>query len=164
MKNAKPYNHNNRRLQENNNDLTIDGTYSITFSSCLDIKTYDDNLFSEDLIQYVQAGKVVSAKSYVLFHACQEDGGDCDDESDLYIVDLSTYLMTVVGSKSKVVENYCRACEEAEEMCFANYVAAAAGYDDGVAAYDDDGAVADDDGVAAYDDYGAVAAGDDAGE
>ena len=63
-KNAKPYSSSHRRLEEE--DLAINATYSIQFSSCLDIKTYNPDLFDEDIIAYVKAGKVVSTKSYVL--------------------------------------------------------------------------------------------------
>lgn len=113
------------------------------------MKTYNDDLFSDSLIEYVRSGRVVSTKSYVLFHACQDED-DCGDD-DLYVVDLNTYLAAVVGYKSKTVENYCRACEEAEEMCVGDDGAAAGddGVDDGVAAGDDgvdDGAAVGDDG------------------
>ena len=112
MKHAKPYhNAKHRRLQED--EMAINATYSIQFSSCLDIKTYDANLFDEDIIQYVKSGRVVSTKSYVLFYACEDE---CDDD-DLYIVDLPTYLTSIVEYKAEEMENYCRACEEAEDIC-----------------------------------------------
>ena len=110
-KNAKPYSSSHRRLEEE--DLAINATYSIQFSSCLDIKTYNPDLFDEDIIAYVKAGKVVSTKSYVLFTACPDEEA-CDDT---YIVDLSTYLSTVVEHRSEDKENYCKACEEVEDAC-----------------------------------------------
>ena len=128
-----------RRLEEN--ELSIDGSYSIKFSSCLDIKTYNSDLFDDDIIAYVKSGKVVSAKSYVLFHACQEE--ECSDD-DLYIVDLSTYLTSVVGYRADEKENYCAACEEAEGMCFGDDEMDDAG------TYDDD--VQDGEDVNNYDD------------
>lgn len=112
LKNAKPYSSSHRRLEEEE-DLAINATYSIQFSSCLDIKTYNPDLFDEDIITYVNSGKVVSAKSYVLFTACPDEEA-CDDT---YIVDLSTYLSTVVEYKSEDKENYCEACEEVEDAC-----------------------------------------------
>ena len=61
-----------RRMQEENNG-GIDGSYSIQFSECMDVKLYDEDLFGENVVQYVQDGKIVAAKSYVLFHVCQQD-------------------------------------------------------------------------------------------
>ena len=136
MKHAKPYrksNSHHRRLEEEDK-LAIDGTYSIKFSSCLDIKTYDANLFDDDMIQYVQSGRVVSTKSYVLFHACQD--ADCDDDDELYIVDLPTYLTSIVEYKAEEMENYCRACEEAEDTCVGDDDS---NDDGGAANYTDDG-------------------------
>lgn len=137
LRDAHPYKSNHRRLQDN--EMTIDGSYSVQFSRCIDIKTYDENLFGEDIIPYVKTGRVVSTKSYVLFYACQ--GDDCGGEGDEYIVDLPTFLTAVVEYRADEKENYCKACKEAEEICGNDDA-----QDDGVVGDDaqDDGGVGDD--------------------
>eukprot|EP00584_Thalassiosira_punctigera_P011102 CAMPEP_0172529108 /NCGR_PEP_ID=MMETSP1067-20121228/3256_1 /TAXON_ID=265564 ORGANISM="Thalassiosira punctigera, Strain Tpunct2005C2" /NCGR_SAMPLE_ID=MMETSP1067 /ASSEMBLY_ACC=CAM_ASM_000444 /LENGTH=563 /DNA_ID=CAMNT_0013313103 /DNA_START=68 /DNA_END=1759 /DNA_ORIENTATION=- len=130
-------------------DFEIDGSYNLKFSECVEIKTYDEDLFNEDLVDYVQAGQIVQASSYVLFHVCQGDDCYYDAEDDIYIVDLPTYLTNVATYHANKRNDYCDACEEFEDYC--EEQAAAAGDD---AAGDDaagDDAAANDDAAAAED-------------
>jgi len=103
-----------RRAEEE--EFEIDGTYSLQFSECVDIKTMDEDLFDEDIVSYVQAGKIVAAKSYVLFHVCHNT---CylDAEDDLYLVDLPTYLTNVAQYHANKRNDYCEQCERLEEVC-----------------------------------------------
>ena len=95
----------------------VDGSYSISFGKCIDIKTKSEDLFNENFIDQVQNGDALSLKSYVLFYACQDDYGyGCsEDDSDVYMVDLTTYL-SVVGTKQVYQRNdYCGQCENYQE-------------------------------------------------
>ena len=98
-------------------EFEIDGTYNLKFSECVDVKTYNEDLFDEDLVAYVQEGQVVSSSSYVLFHVCQSDDCYYESDDDLYIVDLPTYLENVATYHANKRTDYCEMCEEFEEYC-----------------------------------------------
>ena len=112
LKGARPYH--SRRLEE----VEIDGSYNIKFSQCVEVKTADENLFDENIIDYAKAGQVVSAKSYVIFHLCQ-DSSDCyyDSDDDLYIVDLPTYLTSIGVYHANKRQDYCEQCEQFDNYC-----------------------------------------------
>mmetsp|Transcript_21692 Transcript_21692/g.39847 ORF Transcript_21692/g.39847 Transcript_21692/m.39847 type:complete len:190 (+) Transcript_21692:83-652(+) len=123
LKKARPYKKKNaakdtstRRL-DGDEDFEIDGSYNLKFSQCVDLKTYDEDLFDEDIVSYVQAGQVVSTSSYVLFHVCQGDYCYYDADTDLYIVDLPTYLTNVATYHANKRTDYCEQCEEFEDYC-----------------------------------------------
>lgn len=105
-----------RRAEEQ--EFEIDGRYSLQFAECVDVRTYDEDLFDEDIVSYVQAGQIVAAKSYVLFHVCTENE-TCylDSEDDLYLVDLPTYLTNVAQYHANKRNDYCEQCERFEEYC-----------------------------------------------
>ena len=98
-------------------DFEIDGSYNLKFSQCVDLKTYDEDLFDEDLVDYVQAGQVVSTASYVLFHVCQGDDCYYEAEDDLYVIDLATYLTNVATYHANKRNDYCEQCEDFDDYC-----------------------------------------------
>jgi hypothetical protein len=100
-------------------DVQFDGSYSLKFSQCLDVQTYNEDLFDQDILEYSSSGKVVSVKSYVLFYVCQTNV-DCDydaDDVDLYLVDLQTYLSSAAKYRANIRNDYCEACDEFEDYC-----------------------------------------------
>ncbi len=107
--------------QQDNQAYQVDGSYSISFGKCIDIKTKSDNLFNNENYEYidqeVQNGNVLSLKSYVTFYACQkkDDYGCLEDESDVYMVDLSSYLSVVGMSQVNQRSDYCELCEQNQE-------------------------------------------------
>jgi hypothetical protein len=123
LKKATPYNKktsekaSRRRAQEQEGEL--DGSYNIKFSECMDIRTVDDELFGEDLIEYTKAGQIVAEKSYVLFHVCTDATCDYDAEDDLYLVDLNTYLANVASYYANKRLDYCEQCERFVDYCTA---------------------------------------------
>ena len=117
LQRARPYKKSGNTSRRLEGDFEIDGSYSIKFSQCVDIKTVDENLFDENLISYVQAGQVVSTKSYVLFHVCQNNNCYYESDDDLYIVDLPTYLSNVAMYYANQRTNYCEACNEFQDYC-----------------------------------------------
>ncbi len=124
--------HHSRRLE-------FDGSYNIQFSQCVDIKLLDDDLFGDDVIEYTKAGEIISTKSYVLFHVCQD--GDCGSgsEDDLYLLDLSTYVKNMASYHASTKSAYCDACDTYYyDFC----VSQAAADDDAVAAAANDDAAA----------------------
>ncbi|KAL7547236.1 hypothetical protein ACHAWF_010551 [Thalassiosira exigua] len=142
-----------RRLDE----FEVDGSYSLKFSQCVDLKLMDEDLFDDEFVSYTKAGQIVSTKSYVLFHVCQDNDCYYESEDDLYLVDLSTYAGNVASAFAASRNAYCDSCD--------TYY-----YDTCVAAQGDDGAnddAANDDGgddAVAYDDAGGYyAANDDDG-
>ena len=104
-----------RRAEENEFEIT--GQYNLQFSECIDIKTYDEDLFDEDLVAYAQSGQIVAAKSYVLFHVCTDETCYLDGEDDLYMVDLGTYLTNVASYHANKRNDYCEQCERFDEYC-----------------------------------------------
>ncbi len=125
LKKAVPYKRNDgqsrsnnsvsRHLEENNNE--IDGSYYIQFSECMDVKLYDEDLFGENTINYVKNGQIIAAKSYVLFHVCQENSCYLESDDDLYLVDLATYLVNIAQYYANKRTDYCEQCQEYEDYC-----------------------------------------------
>lgn len=109
----------NRRAEEDaeEEEFEITGAYSLQFSECIDIKTVDEDLFDEDIVGYVQSGQIVAAKSYVLFHVCQDDTCYIDAEDDLYLVDLPTYLTNIAQYHANKRNDFCEQCERFDEYC-----------------------------------------------
>jgi hypothetical protein len=129
--------HRDHHRRRDDRHLEFDGTYSVRFSECVDVKLVDDELFNEDLIEYTKAGQVVSTRSYVLFRMCQ-DGDDCgaNDDDDLYLLDMSTYVRNVASYHASARGEYCDACDS---------------YYQGLCASDGGGSTTDDDAMAYYD-------------
>jgi len=153
LQKAVPFKNNKRRrhrhLEGANEEQAneVDGSYSISFGKCIDIKTKSEDLFNENFVDQVKNGSALSLKSYALFYACQDSyGNGCsDDESDVYMVDLSTYLSIVGMNQANQRGDYCEKCEENQEYCAANvYEQSAAAYGAGNDGADD----AEDDGQA----------------
>lgn len=126
LKVAKPYNQKTaqksqfrtRRAEENDNGL--DGSYSIQFSECMDIRTYDEDLFGENYIEYTKAGQIIAEQSYVLFHVCQENECYLEAEDDLYVVDLATYLANIASYYANKRTDYCTQCQDYQDYCTAD--------------------------------------------
>jgi len=121
LKKATPYNKKTaeKAARRRANENEIDGTYSIKFSECMDIRTLDDELLNEDMIEYAKAGQIVSEKSFVLFHVCGEETCNYDAEDDLYVVDLGTYLANIASYYANKRSDYCEQCEMYVDYCTA---------------------------------------------
>jgi len=117
--------HGNRRTMEqrqlDQEEFQISYYQSIQFSQCLSLKTYPDEegeeIMFNYLADYAAEGKVVSEKSYVLFNVCKTGYCDYEDESNMFMTDLATYMQFLVEYLPQQHENYCKACEEAENYC-----------------------------------------------
>ncbi|KAL9188684.1 hypothetical protein ACHAXT_007062 [Thalassiosira profunda] len=166
LQQAQPYKKSgaaHRRLDQN---FQVDGSYSLKFSQCVDVKLYDRDLFDENVVSYTKKGQIISTKSYALVHVCQGDNCYYESEDDLYLIPLSTYVMNAASYHATVQSSYCDACDTYyNSYCLGQNDDANNQYagDDAAAANDDaagdDGA--NDDAAANY--YqGDDAAGDDA--
>jgi len=116
LKKARPYgkqSRGGRRLEQEE----IDGSYGLKFSQCVEVKTADENLFDENIVDYAKAGQVVAAKSYVLFHLCKGDYCYYDSDDDLYMVDLPTYLASIGTYHANKRQDYCQQCEQFADHC-----------------------------------------------
>ncbi len=120
LKRARPHiKEQQRRKLDDNSNGQFDGSYSLKFSQCLDVQTYNADLFDQDILEYSSSGKVVSVKSYILFYICQTNV-NCDydaDDVDLYMVDLPTYLSTAAQYHANIRNDYCEVCEKFEDYC-----------------------------------------------
>jgi hypothetical protein len=115
---AVPFKKTNRHLDGANEAANqVDGFYSISFGECIDIKTKSGDLFDENIVDQVLDGNAVSLKSYVLFYACKDSNGyGCSkNDSDVYMVDLSTYLSVVGMKQANQRSDYCEQCQYAQE-------------------------------------------------
>lgn len=147
LQKARPYNRRtNRGISSRRHlEVELDGSYNIQFSQCVDVKLRDDDLFQDEVVSYVQDGEIVSTKSYILFHLCQDNECFYESDDDLYMVDLASYLMNVAKYHATKRTNYCNSCSSYVDYCAAiedeaasDDGAAAASQDDGVAAEDAD--------------------------
>jgi len=119
MENAVRVNRKGERLLNQNFELT--SGYSIQFNQCVALKTepYNDAvMFADDLIQYTSKGQIVSEKSYILFNVCET--GYCEyyeDDENLFMVDIDTYMAAIATLQESMQENYCTACQESYNYC-----------------------------------------------
>ncbi|KAL3799824.1 hypothetical protein HJC23_010474 [Cyclotella cryptica] len=167
LQKARPYKRGSSRglSSRRHLDVELDGSYNIQFSQCVDVKLRDDDLFQDEVVSYVQDGEIVSTKSYILFHLCQNNECFYESEDDLYMVDLASYLTNVAQYHATTRTNYCNACNSYVDYCSASDDGAASDDDAAAAAAQDDGVAADaEDDAAAADVDDAAAAEEEAGE
>ena len=109
----------NRRLE--NQQFQISAEYSIKFNHCLSLRissdNYEDVLFDENVIDYTKEGKVLAQTSYVLFNVCETEDCYYDDDESLYMVDLATYMGSLLDGSQQKSEQFCQACQESYETC-----------------------------------------------
>lgn len=100
--------------------------YSIRFEKCSTVKQYNvDN-------NYEQTDTVLKAKRFVIFRLCPNhscDANSCNENYGEYLIDVETYLDTMLQYKSEQQQEYCSTCN----TC---YNQAAQGYNDNAYAQD----------------------------
>ena len=94
----------------------FDGSTSIKFSKCVDIKTLPNNYVVDDdtVLSNIKYGDMLSVKSYVLFHLCS---GDTCYEDEEYIVDINTYTKNIASYYANYEETICQACNKYADFC-----------------------------------------------
>lgn len=120
MSNAKPHSEAAKRRKLDGSVIT--GYHSIQFESCFSMTTSYDDLFSGDdemalAMSLFSSGDMLALKSYAIFKLCY--GGDCSatDGSLEYVVDLNTYLMSLINYLPTQMEGFQEACEENAATC-----------------------------------------------
>lgn len=98
----------------------VSANKSIQFNSCVAVTTqpWDEDIFySQYNLNAAQNGKIVSEHSYVLFNLC--DTGSCIYESDenLYMVDLKSYLRSLLAYYPSKKQKVCTVCEDSQDYC-----------------------------------------------
>jgi len=111
-----------RRLDQNNQNQQwqVTGDYSIKFNSCTSLRTQspDDDVMFGDLIDYTKSGQITAEKSYVLFNVCSTQYCSYDGEDEyVYMVDLATYMASLIEYLPAQRANYCETCQEAQNWC-----------------------------------------------
>ena len=109
LQKARPY---SRKLDE---QQQFDGTYSMKFSKCVDIKLLPENHDDDSVVSSVKSGTLTSTKSFVLFYMC--DGDNTCYEDDLYIVDINTYAKNIASYFANYEDTICNACSKYANFC-----------------------------------------------
>ena len=77
--------------------------YSLHFEKCSTVKHYNVNSKNYD---------VLTAKRYVIFRLCPNHAcGSCDENYGEYIIDMETYVDTMLQLKYEKQEEYCNTCD-----------------------------------------------------
>jgi len=123
MKGAKPYGKNTIRKLENQ-EFAITGDYSIQFDSCISLTVQNED-FAEDgnLALMASNGELISEKDYIMFKVCQTEYCSYyeDDDKLTFITDVGTYFNALSQYLPSKIEDYCGACEEQYNYCYAEY-------------------------------------------
>lgn len=77
--------------------------YSLHFEKCSTVKHYNVNSKNYD---------VLTAKRYVIFRLCPNHAcGSCDEKYGEYIIDMETYVDTMLQLKYEKQQEYCNTCD-----------------------------------------------------
>jgi len=116
MRGAKPHNEAAKKRKLGNN-MEITGDYSIQFKSCFSLTTSYDDMWEDNQNQgsmtmnLFSSGELMALESYAIF-ALYYMG-----TAEEYIIDLNTYVQSLVNYLPDQMEEYCQACEENWETC-----------------------------------------------
>jgi len=123
MSGAKPYNAEaKRKLDEEEEAFEITGKYSIQFSSCISMTVQSDDLFEDaNMIDMAANGDLVAEMDYILFNVCETDYCQYygENEKMTFIAEVGTYFAAISQYLPTKVEEYCEACEESYDYCYA---------------------------------------------
>jgi hypothetical protein len=122
MRGAKPYNNAAKRKLEEENQFEITGEYSIQFNSCTSMSVQNDEVIEdENLLAMAANGDLVSDKDFILFNVCKTDYCEYygEDEKMTFIAEVGTYFQAISQYLPNKVEEYCEACEENYDYCYA---------------------------------------------
>jgi len=115
-----------RRLDQQEEDA-ITANDSLKFQKCVSItlgpsEDTADYLFG-DYYDYTQAGTLSSAMELAMFSVCSyNDDGNCqyggdNGDDELYMTPLGNWLENTYYIHAQQLENYCNACQEAQDWC-----------------------------------------------
>jgi len=122
MRGAKPYNQAARRKLDEEDAFEITGKYSIQFNSCTSMTVQSDDLMAdENLIAMAANGDLIADKDYILFNVCETEYCSYYAEEDkmTFIAEVGTYFEAISQYLPNKVQEYCEACEENYDYCYA---------------------------------------------
>ncbi|KAL3930663.1 MAG: hypothetical protein SGBAC_011666 [Bacillariaceae sp.] len=116
--------------QEQGDDagFQITSDYAIKFNSCASLKLLDIDDVSTYITNTQYSGSNVDLstlniyKDYIVFDATSASSG----QTVQYVIDVASYVQTLVQATPSDYEGYCTACDEAYESCAASNVSTAA--------------------------------------
>jgi len=122
MRGAKPYNKAAKRMLEEEEAWEITGEYSIQFNTCTSMTVQNDEIIEdENLASMAANGDLVSDKDFILFNVCKTEYCSYygDDDKMTFIAEVGTYFAAISQYLPTKVEQYCEACEESYDYCYA---------------------------------------------
>jgi len=122
MRGAKPYNGAAKRALEEDEAFEITGKYSIQFNSCTSMTVQNEEIFEDaNLLAMAANGDLVSDKDYILFNVCETEYCKYygEDEKMTFIAEVGTYFAAISQYLPTKVEEYCEACEDSYDYCYA---------------------------------------------
>jgi hypothetical protein len=115
MSGAKPHNEAAKNRRKLGNNMEITGDYSIQFKSCFSMTTSYEDMWDDDqgsmTMNLFSSGQLKALESYAIFALYYM--GNAEE----YIIDLNTYVQSLVNYLPDQMEEYCEACEENWETC-----------------------------------------------
>ena len=129
VRNSQPYDdHTKARLaqrkldQGDDGEFEIDGSYSVSFNECLNVKIENENLLDDELLYYAKNEMVLATKSYIIFSICETDNCYYDEEdmSLTFVTDLPSFVGAFIEYLPNQAESYCNGCQENEDYCMGN--------------------------------------------
>jgi hypothetical protein len=123
MAGAKPANEfTKRKLEEN--EWEINGDYSIQFNHCMSLTIQNEELWNDaNFVDMAANGDLISEKDYIVFNVCET--ASCsyysEDEKMTFIADVGTYFQAISQYLPTKVQEYCEACEQNYDYCYAMY-------------------------------------------
>lgn len=118
MRGAKPHSAEAKKRALENQQFEISGMYSIQFESCFSLTTSYNEVFEDNdnvLMSMFSQGTIKPLESYAIFKLCY--GDNCSGSSLSYVVDLDTYVQSLIDYLPDQMEGFCEACKENAETC-----------------------------------------------
>ncbi|KAL3914650.1 MAG: hypothetical protein SGARI_000013 [Bacillariaceae sp.] len=123
MAGAKPANEfTKRKLEENQFEIT--GDYSIQFNHCMSLTIQNEDMWEDgNMVDMATNGDLISEKDYIIFNVCETEYCSyyADDEKMTFIADVGTYFQAISQYLPTKVQDYCEACEDNYDYCYAAY-------------------------------------------
>jgi len=124
LKGAKPYNEAAVRKLDEEDAFEITGKYSIQFNTCISMTVQNADLAEDgNLVEMAANGDLISEKDYILFNVCETEYCSYYGEDDkmTFIAEVGTYFEAISQYLPTKVQEYCEACEENYDYCYAMY-------------------------------------------
>merc|ERR1711865_927615 len=122
LKGAKPYNKAAVRKLDEDDAFEITGKYSIQFNNCISMTVSNEDIAAdENFIDMAANGDLISEKDYILFNVCETEYCSYYGEDDkmTFIAEVGTYFAAISQYLPTKVEEYCEACEDNYDYCYA---------------------------------------------